>query len=217
MTSYFFDLDGTLCDSRPGLVHSFQAACHALEVTVDDPRQLDRFLGTPLPEAFRQMRPGIGAKAIDQAIAAFRSAFEAQGLYQTPLYDGAAALLAGLHASGSPVWLVTLKPQAYAEIILDHLGIAAWFSGIVGAGMDETDTKTGLIARALGEAGAKAADTIMLGDRAADIIGALDNGVHPVGALWGYGPRAELAGAGCAHFAETPRAFGRDVARLTGA
>ncbi len=36
------------------------------------------------------------------------------------------------------------------------------------------------------------------------MIGALANGVTPVGAEWGYGSAAELRAAGCQHIAATP-------------
>lgn len=38
--------------------------------------------------------------------------------------------------------------------------------------------------------------TVMVGDRRYDVIGALANEVLPVGVLWGYGLREELASAG---------------------
>jgi len=44
----------------------------------------------------------------------------------------------------------------------------------------------------------------MIGDRAQDVAGALANGVRPIGALWGYGTRAELARAGARQFCERP-------------
>ena len=47
----------------------------------------------------------------------------------------------------------------------------------------------------------------MVGDRHYDIIGAHENGVHAVAALWGYGSKAELAAAGARDFAESPDDF----------
>jgi phosphoglycolate phosphatase len=44
----------------------------------------------------------------------------------------------------------------------------------------------------------------MIGDRAQDMTGALANGLTPVGALWGYGSREELGGAGARLLCERP-------------
>ena len=48
------------------------------------------------------------------------------------------------------------------------------------------------------------ASTVMIGDRAHDVVGARANGVRPIGVLWGYGTKEELANAGAAALCETP-------------
>ena len=42
---------------------------------------------------------------------------------------------------------------------------------------------------------ASPSDAIVIGDRAADIIGARENGVRSIGVSWGYGEPEELAEA----------------------
>ena len=69
-----------------------------------------------------------------------------------------------------------------------------------GARTDKTD----LIAYALAKTGADPARAVMVGDRSHDMTGALNNGVTPIGALWGYGSADELRDAGCKHIAKTP-------------
>ncbi|MGB8602362.1 MAG: HAD hydrolase-like protein [Rhizomicrobium sp.] len=212
--TYLFDLDGTLCDSRPGLLHAQRAAFVALGIETDIDPAL--FLGAPLPMVFRKLMPGVDEIDIAYGMRKFREAYEHNGLYQSPLYPGAAGLLAGLKAAGKGVWLATSKPKVYAEQILQHLQIADYFDGVAAAGLDEKDTKTTLIASVLQSCGHGPDQCLMLGDRAFDVIGALENGVTPVGALWGYGSRDELAEAGCAHFAkdiaEFRARFGLDTA-----
>ena len=44
----------------------------------------------------------------------------------------------------------------------------------------------------------------MVGDREHDVRGAIHNGVAPVGVLWGYGTRDELAQAGAQAFLSRP-------------
>jgi phosphoglycolate phosphatase len=207
METFFLDLDGTLCDSRPGLTHAFQAAFRALGIGSQYDDRIDSFLGTPLPEAFRSIDATIGDSSIQEGINAFRAAYENEGLLRTPLYDGAKELLEALYAGGAKVWLVTSKPTHYARRILDNLRIASLFDGVIGAGLDELDTKTSLVATALRHSGSAPANCVMLGDRFYDVVGALDNSVYPIGALWGYGTREELFAAGCRSFAENLREF----------
>jgi phosphoglycolate phosphatase len=207
MAAFFFDLDGTLVDSRPGLFPSFRAAVAALGLPALSDAELGRFLGTPLPEMFRTLRPGIGEAEIEAAIAAFRTAYEHDGIERDHPYPGALELLDAVRRRRGTSWIVTSKPEPYAMRIAVRLGFDRHVSGVVGAGLDETDTKTSLIARALGAAKVTGADAVMLGDRHYDVEGALANQVLPVGALWGYGSHEELYNAGCRHFARSPDEF----------
>lgn len=207
MTCYFFDLDGVLTDSRPGLHASFRGALQALGLPEQNDDQLNRFLGTPLPEMFRALRSDISDVDIEAGITAFRCVYESVGIRQNHLYPGVLEMLRAIQQRHCTAWIVTSKPQKYAVEVARLLGIDGYLQGIVGAGLDEQDTKTGLIAAALTRAAVMSDATIMLGDRHYDISGALANRVLPVGALWGYGSQGELASAGCRHFVHTAREF----------
>ena len=54
----------------------------------------------------------------------------------------------------------------------------------------------------------------MLGDREHDIIGARNNGIVGVGALWGYGTKGELQAIGAAILAANPSEATRLIAAL---
>jgi len=209
MKAYFFDLDGTLTDARDGLHSSFRAALSAIGLNSPGSAELDRFLGTPLPEMFRALKPGISQKEIEGGIAAFRTAYEGGGIRLNRLYPGVREMLQKLKHNGTPVWIVTSKPQPYADEVVEDLGLRPLVAGVVGAGLEEVDTKRELVSRAISEAGVAASDVIMLGDRHYDIEGALQNGVAAVGALWGYGSLEELKSAGCKTFAKSVSDFCR--------
>lgn len=201
ITACFFDLDGTIVDSRPGLLNAFRLGVAALGVPEPTEAELAPFLGTPLPDIFRAFRPGLSQAALEDGIAAFRAYYERDGIAEAKLYPGARDTLRALAAAGNAPWIVTSKPALHAERVIALFGLDRFVQGTVGAGFEETDTKTTLIAAALLQSGADPARTLMLGDRHYDIIGARENGVLPVGALWGYGSRAEFERAGCRHFA----------------
>jgi phosphoglycolate phosphatase len=207
MKAYFFDLDGTLTDARPGLHVSFRAAVDSIGADALSDAELDRFLGAPLPEMCRVLKPDISKAGIARAIDAFRKTYEAEGIALNRRYPGVTAMLEAIARRGAAVWVVTSKPEHYARNVVGDLKIDKYLGGVVGAGLEETDTKAELIARAL--AGAKVArdQVLMVGDRFYDIEGALQNKVTPVGALWGYGSYEELHSAGCRHFASSPADF----------
>lgn len=207
MRTYFFDLDGTLSDSRAGLYLSFRAALAEIGAQSRDDDALAAFLGTPLPDLFRAVVPGIGGAAIARGMAAFRAAYEADGILVNALYPGVDGMLDDLAEAGRGAWIVTSKPEVYARQIAARLGLETRLAGVIGAGLDETDTKQTLIARALAQSATAPDGALMLGDRRYDVAGARANGVLAVGALWGYGTRAELEDAGCVHFAADVMAF----------
>jgi phosphoglycolate phosphatase len=48
-------------------------------------------------------------------------------------------------------------------------------------------------------------NTVMIGDRSFDVLGARNNGVLAIGVLWGYGTEAELRQAGADYLCASPR------------
>jgi phosphoglycolate phosphatase len=203
MRLHLFDLDGTLTDSRGGLYASFRVGLAAVGCGDPTDAELAPFLGTPLPILFRTLCPGIGQAGINRGIQAFRAFYEEEGIYGNRLYPGACDLLRAVRAIGGRAWIVTSKPEPQAVRVAALLDVETLVEGVIGAGPDETDTKTELVGRALSAAGIPASETLMLGDRHYDVIGARENGVLPVGALWGYGSRKELTDAGCTRFVRT--------------
>ncbi len=205
--AYFFDLDGTLTDAREGLYYCFRAALKALALGDLPDERLARFLGPPLPEMFRVLKPEISEEEIAAGMAAFRAAYDAGGIRRNALYPEVPAMLQAIADKGALAWIVTSKPQHYATQVANALGIAGYFKGITGAGLDERDTKAEMLAFALQRVHVSAAEAVMVGDRFYDVAGALENDVTPIGALWGYGSHEELHGAGCRLFADTPAEF----------
>ena len=63
---------------------------------------------------------------------------------------------------------------------------------------------TQLFQEALEKAGiTDVTNTVMVGDREYDILGAKENGLDSIGVLYGYGSREELEAAGAGQIAET--------------
>jgi len=205
--TYLFDLDGTLTDAREGLHASFRAALVALGIADRSAAELDLFLGTPLREMFRNLKPRISKADIVRGMNAFRDVYETAGIRKNRLYPGVRSMLAAIANRGFTSWVVTSKPEPYAVQVVKQLGLARFVTGVVGAGLSETDTKALLVARALEAARVSGRDALMLGDRFYDVVGARANKVLPVGALWGYGTRGELRDAGCKLFVNTPTQF----------
>jgi phosphoglycolate phosphatase len=201
-----FDLDGTLTDSRPGILACIKHALEKLGEPAPGDQELQRFIGPPLRDAFAfLLRAHEGAECVTAAIAAYRERFTATGMFENSVYERVPAVLDALAARGTRLFVATAKPRVFAERILDHFGLAARFEAIYGSELDGSLCDKGeLIAHALAQSALRADETVMIGDRHHDIVGAIRNNVFPVGALWGYGAEDELRQAGAMALLATP-------------
>lgn len=192
-----FDLDGTLTDPMEGITRSVQYALRHFGIEVSDLRELCPFIGPPFAESFRTFY-GFDDRQTSEAVAVSREYFTEKGIFENRLYDGMDALLDTLASSGYTLCVATSKPRVFAERILDHFGIAPYFSFVGGTGLDGSlPTKADVIAHVL--AGSNITDrgtALMIGDRKYDILGAKTIGIDSAGVLYGYGDRAELEAAG---------------------
>lgn len=215
MRAIFLDLDGTLMDSRPGILASIR---HALAAMGADPREgedLSWCVGPPLWESFAGL---LGADAdTDRAVALYRQHYTTEGMFVATVYDGVPAMLDALSATGAQLWVATSKPHAYANRIVDHFGLRRHLDGLFGSELNGRNSdKTDLLAHALAQTGMTAAGCAMVGDRRHDVAGARGNGLPCIGALWGYGGAAELAAAGADATAGHPAEVHGHAARLAG-
>ena len=206
MYSYvFFDLDGTLTQSEFGILEGAKRALTHFGVDFSDTEKLKKFIGPPLHVSFHD-NYGFSEEDTQEAIRIYREYYTAKGIYQAPLYDGIFELLSDLKSSGRTVMMTTSKPLKMAVIVAKNTEIYDLLDGIIGPGLDETDSgKTILIRRAMETLGLSDHDrdmVVMVGDRFYDIEGAQEVGIDSIGVLYGYGDKEELQKAGATHLAE---------------
>lgn len=204
------DLDGTLTDSRPGILNSYRATLRALGHVPDPAFDLTIAVGPPMHDAMTLVLHHYGDTRIEEGIAAYRAHYAEIGLYENAVYDGIPELLTALTQAGRKLYLATSKRLLFAEIILQHFGLTRFFTTIYGALPNGAiDHKPEMLAHILATEGIDAADTVMVGDRRFDIEGAIANNIRGIGALWGYGGRAELELAGAHTLVATPAQLAR--------
>lgn len=199
-----FDLDGTLTDSGIGITNSVKYSLRKFGIDMtDSEQQLNKFIGPPLHESF-QMFCGFTKEESAKAVKYYREYYKETGLFENTVYEGIEELLVKLKESGRKIIVATSKPELFARQILDHFGLAKYFTYIAGANMDETRTnKLEVIAYALESCGIEdLSNVIMIGDREYDIFGAKAIGVDSIGVLYGYGSLEELTNANATYIAE---------------
>lgn len=185
-------------DPKVGILACIHHALDALAVPTPDIATLRQWIGPPLEASFAQL---LGSPdQAQQAVALYRERFATVGLYENTVYPAIPDLLHQLQNRGFPLYVVTAKPQIFAEKIVTHFHLAPYFQAVYGSGLDGTYAhKQDLIADVLEELSLPGTAAVMVGDRHHDIQGAKANGLGTIGVLWGYGSKVELqeAGADC--------------------
>jgi phosphoglycolate phosphatase len=204
-----FDLDGTLTDSRPGILNCFRYAFARLSeaggpcVALPDDEDLRFIVGPPLRDSFARFA---GEAEKERLMDYYLERYQPIGAFENSVYDGVAASLDLLAARGARLFVATSKNERDACAILEHFGLAGRFVSINGARLDGSrGAKRELIGHILAAHGIAAEEAAMIGDREFDMIGAKTVGVTAIGALWGYGEREELVAARADALAATPR------------
>ena len=204
-TCVLLDLDGTLIDSKPGIVASYDAMLRGLGHVPDPAFDLTFVIGPVLEDVMGDVLAHYGDTRIEEAIAAYRRHYAETGVFDVALYEGIGALLTALTAAGLRLFLATSKRTVFASRIVEHLGLARYFDGIYGSEPDGSrDHKPELIGDIMRREGLRPDASAMVGDRRYDVAGAHANGIRAIGVLWGYGGREELEQAGADLIVSSP-------------
>lgn len=201
----FFDLDGTLTDSQPGIYDSLRVMLGHFGIEKTD-EELIPFIGPALWESLPKYC-GFSHEMCLEAVKVFREHYTTAGIYNNRLYDGVVEMLETLKAAGKHIILATGKPEEQACTVVNHFGIAKYFEFLGGSSLDHSRCKKGqVIAHAMKNLGLSEKDCsriIMVGDRENDINGAYQNGLEVCAVLYGYGSREEFESHGADYIVET--------------
>jgi phosphoglycolate phosphatase len=182
-----FDLDGTISDPVTGVGRSINYALTSCGYEPIDLTEVAKYIGPPLDETFKQI---IGHDADCQnLIAKYRDRYGDVGYSENVLYPGIAKVLHELNTANISMAICTSKRQDFAERILEMFGLINYFQFINGGevGIHKYQQIESLLLQ-----GRVSKFTVMIGDRAVDLIAAHKNGLTAGGVLWGYGSHVEL-------------------------
>jgi phosphoglycolate phosphatase len=165
-----------------------------------------RVVGLSLVESMRMLLPEAADDLHHDLADKYRSAFWAlrsNGLVDEPLYDGMAALLSSLDESGWMLGVATGKSDRGLTRCLDHHALRSLFVTLQTADRHPSKPHPSMVYQALAEAGADAANAVVIGDTVYDIHMGRAAGTRTVGVNWGYHSVADLREAGADYIAES--------------
>ncbi|KAB2888209.1 MAG: HAD hydrolase-like protein, partial [Desulfobulbaceae bacterium] len=150
-------------------------------------------IGPPLIESFAVLIPDGSPNLPRQAVLHYRDRFDRVGKFENHVYEDIPAALTELQELGCRLYLATSKAEYFARQILDHFGLSSFFTGIHGARLDGSLCDKGeLIGHILHQEGLSAEETLMVGDRKHDMIGAAKCRVGSITVTYGFGSADEL-------------------------
>ncbi len=201
----FFDLDGTLTKSDPGITRSIQYALKKHNMPCPTLEELKVFVGPPLGEKFMEMF-GVSKEKAAEMILSYRERYNAIGKYECEVFDGVKDTLKALKDMGKILCVATSKPENAAKDVIEHFGLAEYFEMIGGDTPDhKRKNKTAVIDYVIKTMKiTDKKDVIMVGDTHYDVIGAAESGIKCIGVLYGYGEKNRLEEAGAYRLAQKP-------------
>jgi len=190
------DLDGTLTDSKVGIIRCIQFSLDYFNVAVPDENQLTWCIGPPLKDSFSRILETTDNSILDQALSRYRKRYAETGIFENTLYPGVAPTLQKINQSGFHIFLATAKPRIFARQILNHFKLSPFFEAIYGSELDGRLTdKSELIAHILSSENLVPGTSLIVGDRIHDLAGGRENGIMTAAATYGYGSREEIDSA----------------------
>ena len=199
-----FDFDGTISDSKEGVIDSAIYVLGLFGITVDDRESLKYMVGPPLYDTFRDVEC-IGVEKADYAVSKYREYYQANCNHKNYLFPGVREMLVKLKAEGKILAVATSKFQYTAENLLKEFGILEYIDFVSGHNEAEGRTdKAAVVEYAIEQLGiTDKTEAVMVGDRKYDINGAKAVGIDSIAVLYGYGDVPEFEAAGATYIAET--------------
>ena len=184
-----FDLDGTLVDSRPDIMH---AVNHAIALHAIDPVDIAETTELVGEGAIRLMEKLLKKRKVSLDISAlvdrFESYYSAHPVNQTAVYPGVPETLQTLRDYRKAI--VSNKFRSISVQVLEKLGLSQHFDEVAGVDTFPERKPSPLpVLRMLERFTVSPDETLMVGDSTYDIQAARQAGVKTVAAAYGYGSR----------------------------
>jgi len=184
INAFLFDLDGTLVDSIPDLTRAVNLLRNELGLADVSSDQVRTYVGDGVGLLLQRALPE-GLFSANQR-ARFMEIYTEHLTDETIVYPGIFEFLQ-MHRD-KPMAVVTNKPQNLAGIIVERLGLAPFFSEVIGAELAlQRKPHPDMVHHALKCLGCIPEQTVLLGDHHVDLRAAHAARVKSCFCAWGLG------------------------------
>ena len=193
-----FDFDGTLGDTRRNIVTTMQMTIAEMQLPSRSDDECAATIGLPLAGCFRMLYPAMEEKHSLQCAETYRRIFNENLQFMKPdAFPGVAETLAVLKKLGYTLSIASSRSRKSLVELTHHMGIDDQLSLLIGADdVKEAKPKPEPVLKTLATLKFKAAETLVVGDMAVDILMGANAGAMTCGVTWGNGSKEELVAAG---------------------
>ena len=211
LRAVLFDLDGTLLDTvadislalNRALAEQKLASLRAAEVRVLIGRGVPTLIERALARLGAAGESSDAARLVERFHVHYERIHELDEI-QTRVYPGVTAGLAGLHALGLGLAVVTNKPKKPALELLTRLGLSQWIDVVVGGDTHaHRKPHPQPLLTACQELEVRPAQALMVGDSLTDVLAARAAGLAVVCVPYGYNEGADPRALPCDAFVES--------------
>lgn len=197
-----FDLDGTLLDTVPLIVESFQYVMQLFDGQPGDEAMIRSTIGTPLEAFFSGDPPPL----IQQKINAYMDFNHDRLATHIGLFIGVMPMLHALRQRGIPMAIVTSKLMVSARRSMDVFDLGPWFKTVIAKESTcRHKPEADPVLAAMQALGADdPAKVIFVGDSLHDLYSGKNAGCQTAIVGWTAMPRDELKAAQPDYWLETP-------------
>lgn len=184
----FFDLDGTITDSLPGIEFSIRESFSSIGFPLLE-KDIRRYIGPGIRTILRNIEPGLSNQDMERMVLAYRNSYDTTGCLRSALYTGVSETLRRLLMEGMQLFIVTNKPSLATRNLLNHFGLAALFREIASPDSRSPSypSKSEMLIDLITRYRVDVERACMIGDTAEDMAAARDANIAFVHSAYGYG------------------------------
>ena len=200
-----FDLDGTLLNTLDDLADAGNYTCRVNGWPEHPVDAYKYFVGNGMAKLVERFTPEAlrTQETLKAALDIFIPYYDSHKEDKTLPYEGIPELLKGLKEAGIEMAVLTNKAHPLAAGVMERY-FPGMFRFVQGALPDRpTKPDPTLLHELMERMGAKAGETLFVGDSNVDIRTAKNGGLTGCGVLWGFRTAEELLAEGADHLAAT--------------
>lgn len=181
-----FDIDGTLFDTKPGIICAIDFVLKAYKSGNVCMEKQDRYIGPPIKESLIKYH-GFADDEAEKAVQLYRKIYIDKYITKSEPYEGLAEVLLALKSREYILGIATMKTQRQVEKLLQIFDIGNYFTIIKNAREDGTLSKKQMLIEIRHEYLSSSEKFIMVGDTQGDYEAAKKANFQFIGVDYGYG------------------------------